>query len=327
MSAVYYFYFGSDTSEDQHSAANDDHESGDTYFNDSSDEGEGVLDVESSDSDIELVSDNDMSSNFYDDQSESELTVNNKQLHVYKDQMTFIEHITSTISLFLSLFQLKYKVPDRGITMLLCFVRYLISMIAAFFPGQEVFRTLVNIIPKTCYHFRAKLGNIVKETQKEFVVCPSCDALYNYSVCIIRTGQKTESKKCHYIAFPNHHKNRRQRCNTILMKTVKYGSTYKLVPKKVFLYNSVYERIKELLSDSFFREKVNWQANASFQQGILTDIIDGRIWQEFRVHSGMPFLDISCNLALLLNINWFQPFEHATYSVGGNLSCNSKFTP
>ena len=196
-----------------------------------------------------------MSSNFHDDQSESELTVNNKHLYV---QMSFIEHITSTISLFLSLFQLKYKVPDRGITMLLCFVHCLISMIATFFPGQEVFRTLVNIIPKTCYHFRAKLGNTFKETQKEFVVCPSCDALYNYSDCIIRTGQKTESKKCHYIAFPNHpHKNHHQRCNTILMKTVKYGSSYKLVPKKVFLYNSVCERIKELLSDSFFREKVN----------------------------------------------------------------------
>ncbi len=41
--------------------------------------------------------------------------------------------------------------------------------------------------------------------------------------------------------------------------------------------------------------------------GTLTDVYDGRVWNEFLNPQGRPF---PYNLALNLNIDWFQPFKH-----------------
>ena len=32
--------------------------------------------------------------------------------------------------------------------------------------------------------------------------------------------------------------------------------------------------------------------------------------------SGVPFLAVPYNFALILNIHWFQQFKHSTYSIG-----------
>jgi hypothetical protein len=46
------------------------------------------------------------------------------------------------------------------------------------------------------------------------------------------------------------------------------------------------------------------------------DIYDGAIWKEFMVVNGRPFLDIPNNLGLILNVDWFRPYEHTQYSIG-----------
>ena len=48
----------------------------------------------------------------------------------------------------------------------------------------------------------------------------------------------------------------------------------------------------------------------------LSDVYDGRIWKEFQVLCGRPFLSTEYNLTFMLNINWFQPYKHLTSSVG-----------
>jgi len=42
----------------------------------------------------------------------------------------------------------------------------------------------------------------------------------------------------------------------------------------------------------------------------LADIYDGA------VYNGRPFLSQPYNLTVMLNCDWFQPFEHSYYSVG-----------
>lgn len=53
---------------------------------------------------------------------------------------------------------------------------------------------------------------------------------------------------------------------------------------------------------------------------LFCDIYDGSVWQEFVTVDGKPFLGESSpaqlNLALQLNVDWFQPFKHTIYSVG-----------
>ena len=37
---------------------------------------------------------------------------------------------------------------------------------------------------------------------------------------------------------------------------------------------------------------------------------DAAIWNEFAVINGRPFLDVPYNLDLILNVDWFKPYEH-----------------
>ena len=49
---------------------------------------------------------------------------------------------------------------------------------------------------------------------------------------------------------------------------------------------------------------------------VVTDASDGRLWKEWLVKDGTPFLEVPGNLLLMLNIDWFKPFVHTQYNVG-----------
>jgi hypothetical protein len=45
-------------------------------------------------------------------------------------------------------------------------------------------------------------------------------------------------------------------------------------------------------------------------------VYDGKIWEEFQMYNGNPFLSLPHNFAFQLNIDWFQPFKHTQNSEG-----------
>ena len=47
-----------------------------------------------------------------------------------------------------------------------------------------------------------------------------------------------------------------------------------------------------------------------------SDVCDGAIWKDFQSSALGNFLKTPHNLILQLNVDWFQPFDHVTYSVG-----------
>lgn len=56
--------------------------------------------------------------------------------------------------------------------------------------------------------------------------------------------------------------------------------------------------------------------NYSTSDGIYNDVYDGKIWKDFPVVDGQPFLSLPYNFAFQLNIDWFQPYEHTQHSEG-----------
>lgn len=48
----------------------------------------------------------------------------------------------------------------------------------------------------------------------------------------------------------------------------------------------------------------------------MGDVFDGRVWRDFQTYEGVPFLAAPRNYALMLKVDWMQPSEHTTYSVG-----------
>ena len=58
------------------------------------------------------------------------------------------------------------------------------------------------------------------------------------------------------------------------------------------------------------------QENQSSSNGVYRDIYDGKVWKYFLAPNEIPFLSVSHNYALKLNVDWFQPFHHTQHSEG-----------
>ena len=78
----------------------------------------------------------------------------------------------------------------------------------------------------------------------------------------------------------------------------------------------------------FLTECENWKKRSVGDQATNSyyDVYDGNIWKDFDA-----FFQCPNNLALQLNVDWFQPFDHLTYSVGAmyitilNLSSTERY--
>jgi len=108
----------------------------------------------------------------------------------------------------------------------------------------------------------------------------------------------------------------REKCSAVLIKKVKHGSKYQLVPRKVYAYNSIKSSLTRLFTREGFALKLEEWRNRKQTTGTYTDIYDGTVWESFQTVNRVPFLQAPNNLAFVLNIDWFKPFKHIEYSVG-----------
>lgn len=253
---------------------------------------------------------------FSDDSTEEELLEVPTELqgatNTSREQMKLV---ATHICLFISFFQLCYRIPERGISLLLNFLRAFLYWLSSLVPSSN-FLLLRDMLPKNVYFLRKLCGSGVNITT--YVMCPKCHFIYHLKDSIItnRDG-RTESAKCSYIQYPNHpHQSRRAKCNTVLMKKVKNGSKYKLVPCKVYAYNSLKSSLAKLFGRHGFSQKCELWRNRSKSPDMYTDIYDGLVWENFQVINNRPFLKVPNNLGLILNMDWFNPFKHIEYSVG-----------
>ena len=95
----------------------------------------------------------------------------------------------------------------------------------------------------------------------------------------------------------------------------KYGSKYKLVPLKCFLFNSIIASLRDIMNRPGMLQLCNqWRQHTIDNE--LSDIVDGKLWRNFQFQDGRPFLASRNNIALSLNIDWFNPYVHTQYSIG-----------
>ena len=78
-----------------------------------------------------------------------------------------------------------------------------------------------------------------------YVLCPSCNSIYDYGSCVVMRGSDKESKKCQHVAYPNHpHHSRRKECGHLLLKKVRSG---RLVPIKAYPYQPLRHSLGRLV--------------------------------------------------------------------------------
>ena len=67
----------------------------------------------------------------------------------------------------------------------------------------------------------------------------------------------------------------------------------------------------------FIEQCEHWRERArNVPPRILGDVYDGRVWKQFCGKGKKRFLQYPGNFLLLMNMDFFQPFTHTTYSVG-----------
>jgi hypothetical protein len=124
----------------------------------------------------------------------------------------------------------------------------------------------------------------------------------------------------------------RSPCGTLLLKSVELASrkTY-LYPFLMYCYLGLDVSLQSMFDrPNFFNDCEKWRSR-SHSNGKLRDVYDGKMWQKFMVYEGKPFLSESGNLGLILNFDFFQPYEHLSYSLGAiymsvlNLPRESRF--
>ena len=209
-----------------------------------------------------------------------------------------------------------FRISDGAMEFLLSGLKKILEVAAM---TNNWFTAIAFGFPGSLYYFRKEIG-LVRDTFTKYVVCPKCHALYKFENCYRTVGNKNESKTCSFVKFPNHRQRwRRQACGATLLKEVSLKDGSKcLYPHRVYCYQSVIDTLKSFAKRAHFTERCELWRNRnirSFGQ-IMCDVFGGRIWKDFQYYEGLPFLANPRNYALMLNVDWMQPFEHTPYSIG-----------
>ena len=131
------------------------------------------------------------------------------------------------------LWQSIFKVSNNAIKSLFSFLRHFLALIGESIQNSLIMR-LSGKIPKTYVSAESLLFDL-KSDFMQFVVCPKCDFIYRQEDCIQTVFGIQESTRCLHKPNPA----RPNKCDTILLKRVKSGTSSKLLPKKVYSYYSL----------------------------------------------------------------------------------------
>lgn len=216
--------------------------------------------------------------------------------------------------MFLCTWQAVSALPDSAMNHLLSFLWTFFSQL-----GEEsvIFSSFAAVFPGSVYLLWKKLG-LKKDNFLKFVVCRKCFSIYKYEECFLNVEGQTISGKCSYKEFPNHTQlARRKQCGELLLKHVTLSDgTTKLYPFKSYCYKPLQQSLQNLVRRPGFEDKCEIWRSRKQQPGFMTDVYDGKIWKEFMTTEKSSFLNHRNNYALMLNLDWFQPFEHVKYSIG-----------
>ena len=215
------------------------------------------------------------------------------------------------ISVFLCVFRSVHFLPDKAIAWLLSFLKGLFLFLGQY---SQAIKDIAIALPTSVYLLEKYMGSPeLLSNMKKFVVCPDCHALYNFSDCFDTTHRTVTPRRCMQVQHTSV-----PPCGGVLPKTVvtATGKT-KHYPNRVYCYFDFLFGLKSLLNrkDIFEMCESVW-CSRSLNEDMLSDVYTARLWQDFLVFGGQQLLSAPHTYAVLLNVDWFQPFKNINYSVG-----------
>ncbi|XP_073672238.1 uncharacterized protein [Paramisgurnus dabryanus] len=227
--------------------------------------------------------------------------------------------LVKLLAFMLLTWQAVFNISDNAIAALLLCLRHFMWLIGNIL-SVDVLSSFADMIPKTLHSLR-KLTSVNRDDFTRYAVCPKCKTTYKVSDCfhIARNGSAT-SKTCGYIPFYKHpHKTSalRKKCGSLLMtKVTRFNGIESLYPKQTYCYKKVIQSLETLIRRPGFLEKCEKWRQRQIPNSVMADVYDGQIWKDFQYVNGKPFLAEQKNFALMMNVDWYQPFKNSPYSVG-----------
>lgn len=106
--------------------------------------------------------------------------------------------MTRTISHFLLLFQLTFRLPEKAMHTLLHFLRALFSFLSSLCQGSLLAELSISL-PRSLYGVRRCLKRTNEYTL--YVVCPRCAKIYHIEDCILNIrGHKVSPMRLHRVS-------------------------------------------------------------------------------------------------------------------------------
>ena len=223
--------------------------------------------------------------------------------------------LVTWILIFVQFLCFKYGISDAITSLLLKFFKTLFVVLGAF---SEICKDIGSSLPGTLHLLRSG-RTLLKNHIVCYVVCPKCFHVYLQSQCTTESSaHQPQGKLCPYKRFPTHrYAHMRQACGSKLLKTVELSSGKRILyPYLSYCYLSLKQSLQNLLQrPQFIVGCEKWCLNISTMDD-MTDVYDGKIWRDFQQFNDKPFLSEPLAFGLMMNVDWFQPFDHNTYSVG-----------
>ena len=222
------------------------------------------------------------------------------------------------IMIFLLKWQFMFHISNNAMDKLIKFLHKLFNHFSALKQNEfSVISDLAKRFPSSLTQIK-KITGIDNKVFLENIVCCKCHSIYeNISQCMEKESSVAKTKHCKYKPFPAHpNKRLRKPCNQPLLKQVKKANQQlALQPYKTYCYNSLVSSVTVLFKrQNFIDSCQHWRKRIeTIPQDWLGDIYDGRVWKE---QISKKYFDSHHNLAVSLNVDWFQPYSRVTDSLG-----------
>lgn len=221
-------------------------------------------------------------------------------------------NMVTVLVLFILTWQTVFRIANMAVDTLFRFISLFFHYLAKV-TGSDYVQMAATAMPVTFFSAQ-KLVGLNRDDFMKYVCCPKCSAIYEYEECISQTTGRDVPKHCSSCKFPRHPwQSMRGNCGSHLLKPVETSrlKIYKLI--KTYCYKPISSSLVQILSRPGMIDLCKHWQNRSTYPAVLADIYDGNVWKEFE-SSG--FFSQPYSYGLLLNIDWFEPFEHSVYATG-----------
>lgn len=202
--------------------------------------------------------------------------------------------------------QKKHFIPNAAVSLILKLLSVVFFILGKLHPELAD----ISIMFPATLHSMNKLLDVKTHSFKKYVSCPVCHTLYTYDECVWMSQQGNG-------ACCTNKRSGRSVCKSPLVKRVQTTTGRQLLyPIKYFCYMPLRLSLQKLLDTPEFLDSCEQWRTRNPTQGVLSDVYDGKIWQDFQSLNGLPFLSAPYTYGLMMNIDWFKPFKHLEYSVG-----------